>query len=310
MLPGIRGMRLSIIIPVYNVEAYLRDCLESVLRQPFPDWEAICVNDGSTDGSAAILQEFALKDSRVRVISQVNGGLSSARNSGLKVAKGDYILFLDSDDWLELNALDILANNTGDEDLVCFSGRRFLEADRVFRSPDCLTERDYQTGMDYYNDNALLHRDFAFVCVVLRSYKRSFLEENNLRFKEGIYHEDNLFTPLTCYYARRVKVINECLYDYRVRSESITTTYNPKRKRDLLDTANELAAFFVPKMGFDKVVVYRAITHHYQVVLMDAPKKERNVLYQHCDWKLYRKVSRTKARHRVNYFKVRLKSLI
>ena len=309
MLPGIRGMHFSIIIPVYNVEAYLRDCLESVLRQSYSDWEAICVNDGSTDGSDAVLQEFAAKDCRFQVISQVNGGLSSARNSGLKVAKGDYILFLDSDDWLEGNALEMLASNTEDEDLVCFSGRRFLEAGRVFRSPDCLTERVYQTGMDYYNDNALLRRDFAFVCVVLRIYKRSFLEENNLRFKEGIYHEDNLFTPLACYYAHRVRVINECLYDYRVRDFSITATYNPKRMKDLLDTANELTSFFILKKGFDKTVIYRAITHHYQFVLMNSPKDEKRELNQLCDWRLYRKVSRTKLRHIVNYWKNRLSML-
>ena len=299
-------MRFSIIIPVYNVEAYLRDCLDSVLRQSFSDWEAVCVNDGSKDGSAAILEEYAAKDPRFKVITQVNGGLSSARNAGLKSAKGDYVLFLDSDDWLEDNALEVLATKTGDEDMVCFSGRRFFENEGKYHESDHLTEASYRSGMDYYNENALQHRDFAFVCVVLRIYRRSFLVEKYLRFKEGIYHEDNLFTPIACYFALGVKVIGDCLYDYRVRSESIMTTFSPKRMKDMLDTANELAAFFIPKSGFDKTVVYRAITHHYQVVLMTTPQAGKNELNALCDWKLYYAVSRTKIRHRVNYVRCRI----
>ena len=302
-------MLFSIIIPVYNVEAYLRDCLDSVLRQSFAGWEAVCVNDGATDGSPAILEEFAAIDSRFRVISQVNGGLSSARNTGLKAAKGDYVLFLDSDDWLEENALELLMNNTDAEDMICFSGRRYFENEKGFHSPDILTERVYPTGMDYYNDNALQRRDFAFVCVVLRSYNRSFLIENGLFFREGIYHEDNLFTPIACFWAREVRVMNDCLYVYRVRDNSITTKRNPNRERDLMGTANELAAFFVSKDGFDKRPVYRAITHHYQVVLMETSKTRKKELSRLCNWRLYWEVSRTKPRHIINYWKNRFSTL-
>ncbi len=296
----------SIIIPVYNVEAYLRDCLDSVLNQTFADWEAICVNDGSTDGSADILNEYAARESRMKVIAQPNGGLSAARNAGIKAAEGEYVLFLDSDDWLEENALEVMSANLDGEDMLCFSGRRFFESDRAYHDADQLKAQTYLSGMDYYNENALLARDFAFVCVVLRCYKMEFLLRHSLKFKEGIFHEDNLFTPLACYYAGKVKVINECLYDYRVRSNSITTTVNIKRLRDLLGTANTLAAFFVPKQGFDKTTIYRAITHHFQVVFANAPDKERKELGQSCDWRLYRQVSRTKPRHVVNYWKNRL----
>ena len=298
-------MRFSIIIPVYNVEKYLRECLDSVLNQSLPDWEAICVNDGSKDGSATILEEFVQKDARVKVISQPNGGLSAARNTGLKAAGGEYVLFLDSDDWLEPQALAVLASNLDGEDMLCFSGRRYFEDEGAFHASDRLTAREYPSGMDYYNDNALAHRDFAFVCVVLRAYKRSFLLDNGLFFKEGIYHEDNLFTPRACYYAGQVKVMDECLYDYRVRANSITTTSNPKRLSDMLGTANELAAFFLPKTGFDKTIVYRAVTHHYQVVFKDVVVSDRRQMSRKCDWHLYYKVSRTKLRHRVNYLKNR-----
>jgi len=300
-------MRFSIVIPLYNVEKYLKDCLDSVLNQTFADWEAICVNDGSTDHSAVILEEYAAKDSRFKTFNQPNGGLSAARNTGLKAAIGEYVLFLDSDDWLEPNALERISESLTDEDMLCFSGRRYFEDKRLYREVDQLKERVYATGMDYYNENALLTRDFAFVCVVLRAYKRDFLLGHQLWFKEGIFHEDNLFTPFACYYAGKVKVVNECLYDYRVRANSITTTGNTKRLSDLLGTTNTLAAFFIPKQDFDKTIVYHAITHHYQVVFAKAQREERKELKNLCDWRLYRKVSRTKLRHRMNYWKNRIK---
>lgn len=296
-------MKFSIIIPVYNVEDYLHQCLDSVLCQDFSDWEVVCVNDGSTDGSAAILEDYVAKDARFRLVTQPNGGLSAARNAGLDAAQGEYILFLDSDDWLVENALMVLSTNLSGEDMLCFSGRRFFEKTHGFNPSDLLKNGDYQSGMDYYNENALLPRDFAFVCVVLRAYRRTFLMDNGLRFKEGILHEDNLFTPLACYYAKEVRVLNVCLYNYRVRANSITNTVDMKRLTDLMETANELAAFFIPKKGFDKTVVYRAITHYYQVAFVEAPKGERQTLKRLCDWGLYRKVSRTKLRHRWNYLK-------
>ena len=298
-------MLFSVIIPVYNVEPYLRDCLDSVLNQTCADWEAVCVNDGSTDGSAAILEEYASKDHRFRIVTQANGGLSAARNSGMELSLGDCLLFLDSDDWLEPNALETIAKAWNDEDMLCFSGRRFFETTNQYNTPDGLPEKVYPSGMDYYNENALLSRDFAFVCVVLRAYKRSFLKEKDLRFKEGIYHEDNLFTPMACYHAQKVRIINECLYDYRIRANSITDGNMARRMRDMLLIANELAGFFVPKSGFDKTIVYRSITHHYQRVFSEVYPKEKGELKRQCNWRLYHKVSRTKLRHRFNYLRNR-----
>lgn len=299
-------MLFSIIIPVYNVEPYLRDCLDSVLHQTFADWEAVCVNDGSTDHSGEILEDYAANDSRFKVLAKPNGGLSSARNAGMVVAKGDYILFLDSDDWLEPNALETIVKEVNDEDMLCFSGRRYFEAPQSFNPADQLVEKAYNSGMEYYNENALQHRDFAFVCVVLRAYKRSFLVNNGLVFKEGIFHEDNLFTPKACFFAKQVKVVNACLYDYRVRAHSITDGNQAKRPLDMITVANELAAFFTEKQGIDNIIVFQAITHHYQRVFADIPKTKKKEVKQLCHWRLYRKVSRTKLRHRMNYLKNRL----
>ena len=299
-------MRFSIIIPVYNVEAYLRECLDSVLNQTFADWEAICVNDGSTDQSEKILEEYAQKDARMHCVSKSNGGTSTARNVGMKEAKGEYIVFLDGDDWLELNALRMISDHLNEEEILCFSGRRYFEETNSYHPADQLVEKSYPTGMDYYNENALLHRDFAFVCVVLRTYQRRFLIEHNLFFDEDVSYEDNLWVPVVLFHAQTISVISDALYVYRIRQGSKMREVSLARKKDLMKVANRLACFFVPKTSIDKLVAYRAITHHYQAVFDKSQGEGRKVLKSLCDWRLYRKVSRTKLRHRLNYWKNRI----
>ena len=255
-------IQFSIIIPVYNVEQYLRDCLTSVIAQTYPDYEVICVNDGSKDGSLALLKDYQTKYPQITIISQQNKGLSAARNAGIQAAKGDYLFFLDSDDWIEPNALEVLAQKQEGEDMVCFNGRRVFEDGRN-EDPDCGIEEAQLTGWEYYNKYALVSRKFHFVCSVLRLYRREYLLQNNLFFEEGIYHEDNLFTPLACYYAQTVKMIPDCLYIYRIREGSITQTPKLERLNDMLTVANKLSAFFIPIVGLDKRQLYREIAGEY-----------------------------------------------
>ena len=291
-------MRFSLVIPVYNVEPWLRECLDSMLSQTCDDWEAVCVDDGSTDGCPAILREYADKDSRIRILTQPNGGLSAARNTGLAAAQGEYILFLDSDDWLEPNALRILADHIGGEDLLCFNGQY---TDTV----DHLVPEQHITGWDYYCRYALQHREFPFVCVVLRCYRRQFLVDNGLRFREGLLHEDNEFTPRVCLAAQSVTVIPDLLYRYRRREGSIMTTRSFRSRHDMLLIANELTAIFIERDDLDRSVVYRALTHHYQAAFAGATRQETNQLRALVDWHLYRAVSRTRPRHRLNYLLLR-----
>ena len=298
--------KFSIIIPVYNVEPYLRNCLDSVLAQTYADWEAICINDGSTDGSLAILKEYTANDSRFQIIDQSNKGLSAARNAGIREAKGEYIFLLDSDDWTVPDALERLGRHIAGQDMVCFTGQKYNEEDNTYLPSDMLSSATYASGMAYYNENALKSYVFPFVCAVLRLYKRTFLLEHNLSFKEGIYHEDNLFTPIACYYANKVTVIPNSLYIYRIRENSIMTTDQPKRLTDMVYVANSLADFFVPKKIKDTVIIYRAITHHYQVALSAPYGIVRKYVLPNLNWQLYYQVSRTKIRHRFNYLKYRL----
>ena len=112
-------MKFSVVIPVYNLEQYLEQCLESIKGQDFIDYEVVCVNDGSTDHRRAILEDWSAKFPQMKVIDRENGGLSAARNTGLEVAQGEYVVFVDSDDWVEPTMLSRLADETQGEDVIC-----------------------------------------------------------------------------------------------------------------------------------------------------------------------------------------------
>ncbi|MBR1783969.1 MAG: glycosyltransferase [Bacteroidales bacterium] len=287
----------SLVIPVYNVAPYLADCLASVARQDFGDWEAVCIDDGSTDGSGSLLDDYSRLDVRFRVSHQANRGLSAARNAGLAMARGEYVLFLDSDDTLEPNALGSLAGQVDGEDLVCFGGWRGEER-------EVPAAAHYPSGWDYYNQHALEPRVFPFVCVVLRCYRRQFLLDSGLRFREGILHEDNHFTPRVCLAAGRVRAVGLALYHYRLREGSIMHTRSLRSRRDLIAIANDLSAHFM-QYSVDNSVIYRALTHHYQAAFADATRDEDVQLLPLVDWHLYHTVSRTRLRHRVNYLALR-----
>lgn len=260
------------------------------------------MNDGSTDGSAAILEEYATKDERFKVVTQANAGLSSARNTGLREAQGEYVLFLDSDDWFDQGALETIENNIADEDFIAFNGQLFYQDSGFSDVPDKLENISYSTGWEYYCSHVSETRRMAFVCVVVRCYRRVFLLDNQIFFFPGIYHEDNLFTPIICYYAKQVKQIEDTIYFYRIRPNSIMTSSGEKRHRDLIIIANMLSEFFIPKECIHKDIIYRQIAIRYQSAFFYASHKEDGALLSLVNWRQYFVVSRTRPRHRLNYF--------
>lgn len=288
-------MLISVIIPVYNVEPWLAACLDSVLAQTYPHYEMICVNDGSSDGSLAILDIYAAKYDKIQIINQENAGLSAARNAGIAAAKGDYVFLLDSDDKIEKHALETLAAKSTGEDFICFNGKRYFEETNAEDTPDEGIIAEFKSGWDYYNQFALVNRKFHFVCTVLRLYRREFLLQHQLHFQEGIFHEDNLFTPIACYYAQKVKIIPECLYIYRIRKGSITQHANIKRLFDIIFIANTLAEFFVSKDDIDKKIIYREIAGSYFRGFMPEDIKvfgnNDRKLRSKINWHLYKKIS-------------------
>lgn len=222
-------IKVSIIIPVYNVEKYLRQCLDSVINQTLRDIEIICINDGSTDGSADILREYSSADGRITVITQENRGLSAARNAGIRRAAGKYIYFLDSDDYIEKNAMERLYQQAEGNDLDIL----YFDRDIVYDISDCQdgrTERKMFSRDNEYADVYSGQELFAAmraagdysVTVWTMFFSRAFCVDNQLWFTEGIYHEDLLFSLQAVLAAKRASHRNWILYHYRIRDDSIT----------------------------------------------------------------------------------------
>ena len=292
--------KFSIVVPVYNVEAYLDDCLQSLQAQRYTDYEVICVNDGSTDGSRKLLAEWSERYPQMRIVDRENGGLSAARNSGTDVAEGEYIVYVDSDDWVSPDMLEKLATAADGSDILCYACQRTDN-----QAHDTLTAEESH-GWDYYNRHALEARIVPFVCVWQRAYRREFLDSNQLRFREGILHEDNQFTPRACLVAEKVRVLPDILYYYRVREGSIMTTRGMRSKESFVLIGNELSELFGKMEGIDKTTVFQALTHIYQMAFSDNTPEEDRHLLKVLDWAAYRRASRTKARHRRNYLAMRI----
>lgn len=248
-------MTFSLIIPCYNVEAFLAECLDSVLAQSFSDWEAICVDDGSMDGSGAIAEDYAKRDARFHVVHQTNGGLSAARNTGLSYARGDYVLFLDSDDVLIPEALAVLAWQIEEHhpEVLTFN------AELWYYEENHLTAHYYSrneyivhpSGKDYLA--AFVHKHHwgpaaaCFYCV-----KHQLIVDHELWFVPNLLHEDELWVPMMLLHARRgVVEIAQTLYWYRMRSQSITHNVSKKNATDIIYIAELL----------EKELTQKAIPH-------------------------------------------------
>ncbi len=231
--------KVSIIIPVYNVEKYLRECLDSALGQTLKDIEVICVNDCSTDGSLEILREYASKDDRLKIIDfSENQGPSITRNTALDVAKGDYIMFLDSDDWLELSACEEAYNqiHKNGNDFVFFDCREYLQKAKKFIAGDKL-----DVLRRYAHDPNLRLQDiktpFISGCQIwFKIYRKSFLNENNIRFPSEHFGEDCVFFIKTLACCKSMSVLDKQLYNYRVFDKSLTTVSAVKYLDDLFTT--------------------------------------------------------------------------
>ena len=212
-------MLFSIIVPVYNARDYICKCVDSLLLQTFEDIEIILVDDGSTDDSPKICDEYAVRDSRVRVIHKTNGGLSDARNAGLAEARGEYIMFVDSDDFIEPDACegfaqlarggyDIMIGEAISEGGFCRLGHIAPDTDRVYTGREYLKEAHKQSK--------------APMAAWLNIYRRELLSENKLEFRYGILHEDEQFTPRAFLAAGSVVVTGIPFYHYVIRNGSIT----------------------------------------------------------------------------------------
>lgn len=235
-------LRLSIIIPVYNTEQWIARCLDSCLKQDVShdEYEIIVVNDGTLDNAMDIVLSYASLNTNIRVVEQKNGGLSSARNTGLSIAMGQYVWFVDSDDYIEDNCLGALLSQSESDklDVLCFKPFLLYENGdiTVFEIPFESENHIYQ-GSDFL---CAVSMPPAAWCAL---YSRQFLLINDLKFMVGIYHEDQEFTPRAYFSANRIAYVDKCTYNYFQRTGSIMKSANPKKAQDLLVVADSLYGF-------------------------------------------------------------------
>ena len=256
--------KLSIIVPVYNVEPWLNKCVDSILGQTYSEYEILLINDGSTDRSGEICDEYSRKDSRVKVMHIRNCGQSVARNKGLDISQGEYVLFVDSDDYLcdrEIIEKFINILNSSKCDFIYTSYYRFNdgnEGEITEILPINLTNKDIENKLgkdilaDLITQNSFHHAPYLKVC------RRDFILNNNLYFREGYYHEDAEWSFEVFYYAKKVVIYNEHWYMRRMRENSTITSRDEKsickKLCDRLIIANELIEFFEER-NVSKVII-------------------------------------------------------
>ncbi|MFD2888367.1 glycosyltransferase family 2 protein [Chitinophaga cymbidii] len=217
---------VSIIVPVYNVEPWLPACIDSLVNQSWLHAEIIFVNDGSTDGSLAVLQASAQRDQRIRVLTQENAGAGAARNHGLDTASGEYVIFVDGDDRIALNTVEDCIKQAldVDADIVCFGFRKVRKPDNDLET---ISSFEYEPGSfaaddhldSFFAENS--HRKEKLNTATMgKLYRRSLLEQHRIRFRLAVF-EDTPFFLEAAYHAKKIARISGALYEYFIREKSV-----------------------------------------------------------------------------------------
>ncbi len=253
---------ISVIVPVYNVERYLYRCLESILSQEYQDFELLLINDGSTDISGRICDEYAVQDHRIKVFHQTHKGVSATRNFGLQQAKGEYVLFVDSDDWLEPNALKILGEYAikGDYDIVGFDS--FVAA-----SEDTVVGLRYENIEDYRYDNI----SCVGATVWSKLTKKELYTKNNILFPNSISHqEDYVVSVMLVCYATNILFLPIPLYHYNTNNyDSICHTEDVNASYGKINAANMVIKFLQDRNLYEKyeeLMIYRKWASKYALL--------------------------------------------
>ena len=235
---------VSIIVPVYKVEEYLDECVESIINQTYSNIEIILVDDGSPDKCPRLCDEWAKKDDRINVIHKENGGVSSARNAGINIAKGEWIWFVDSDDTAQINALEELSEYFNAADLIAFNAK----IDKLYTKDEKFFDSyyfRYQLGFEPWN----------------KLYKKSIIVDNDLRFDtEENVGEDLLFNITYYQYADKYKFSTSKYYNYRVREDSAMQSNNEKRLEQQLRLYSKIYDIYKNKLD-ERILVQLFIMH-------------------------------------------------
>ena len=266
-------IKVSIIVPVYNVEKLLKRCLDSLVNQTLRDIEIICVNDGSTDNSLEILNNYAKQDLRIKIINKKNSGLSTARNTGMKIAQGKYIGFVDSDDWVDLDFYEKLYNSAikNNADIAVSEiyevhwNRKFYK--QKFEKEKCIEnieEKFYTLNIPEYS------------YVWNKIYKRTKIEKYNFQFIPNLYYEDRVFTPEVLYALKRVVIVPNIKYYYYRHKTSIVRNKNINRTK-----ADEIMTKFFQEHNLDlnKFIIQEKKYKIFGITFLKKFKKDNKTSY-------------------------------
>ncbi len=247
--------KVSIIIAVYNVEKYLKKCLDSLVNQTLTDIEIICTDDGSTDNSLSILKEYQASDNRIKIIEQENQGPGVARNIALEMATGKYIIFVDPDDWLELNACELAYNQIeqNQNDLVIFdykrydesTGEYFNDGDKFIPYKDCIDNPHINVAnlkTNFFQNGYIWHK----------IYNRKFLNDKSLKFLPQYLCEDGPVAILSLAYSKNISILNTSLYVYRVRSTS--SSFNVDRWQEFIYSRKYIAEYLISERFSNTII--------------------------------------------------------
>ena len=276
---------ISIIIPVYNVENYLPTCLDSVLAQTFQDWEAICINDGSSDKCSEILTYYSSKDNRIKMITQKNQGLSMARNNGMKHATGSYIYFLDSDDFIHPQLLEIcykLAKKENAE-MVSFSFHHYNEGEPVSTANYNIEQIKYILTTSPLHYQRRHHNQRVYYNVWSKLFKKSFIDD--IFFIKNITYEDYPYIYAILGKHPRSVLLNTPFYYYRINPNSISNSnFCVKNIKDYHTGLNFIIKMYEHACLIDlfliKIYLFPNILKHQWNRILKSPKEAQTELYK------------------------------
>ena len=228
-------VKVSIIVPIYNTEKYIEKCLNSLVNQTLRDIEIICVNDGSTDNSMIIVRKFANKDSRIKIFEQENKKQGAARNAGMRIATGEYIGFVDSDDWVDLDYFERLYNAAKKYDSDIALATNIRVGKRKSKKRLNITEEKVVSGLQ---DKFDICQQWKNECPTNKIYRHSMLKANKIVWPENCYCEDKLYTVKAVYYANSVVTVPNVNYYYFRNPNSTVNSKAKKHFKQLIDHKN------------------------------------------------------------------------
>lgn len=249
--------KVSIIVPFYGVEKYIDKCLNSLVNQTLKDIEIIMVNDETPDNSQDIVDKYLKQYKNVKCIKQKNGGLGNARNTGLKKATGEYILYVDSDDFIDIHMCEEMYNSAikNKSDIVICGNNEVNEDYEVTKVSSCYSYEDHK--------NIKLNLLLGKVCVWNKLFKKSYLDKHNISFRSKIWYEDIDYTTILCYQTKKISFVDKPFYNYLIREGSIMNNKKLEKNMDLIQAFDRINTYYKDNKDMKSIIEFLCIYNMY-----------------------------------------------